>query len=98
MGETPKEVKPKEPDKGRFWTVAAVVFFIVLRHTPLWLWRCFALGILVVVYTNVLSRGMVHLFPELGVKFSKTWSSLAHYQETKGLQLVHPLAILFLAV
>lgn len=92
--ETPKEVKPKEPDKSRFWRVVV----LIARHTPLWLWRCFALGILVIVYTNVLSRGMVQLFPELGVKFSKTWPGLAYYQETKGLQLVHPLAVLFLAV
>lgn len=78
------------------WAVAGTVY----RNLPLWAWRTFAVGILLLLYVNVLSRGISYAFPDFGTKLSKTpfLAVLAHYEETKNLTLAHPFALLFMIV
>ena len=72
----------------------------VFRNLPLWMWRTFALGILVTLYVSVMARGVAYSFPDFGAKLSKTpfLAFLARYEETKNLQIAHPFALLFLIV
>lgn len=72
----------------------------VFRRLPLWLWRIFAVGILLILYANVLARGITYSFPDFGTKLAKTpmLGFLAKYEETKNLQISHAFSVLFLVV
>lgn len=80
----------------KLWSLAGTVY----RNLPLWMWRVFAVGILLVLYANVMSRGITYALPDFGTKLGKTplLSFLSRYEETRNLQLAHPFAVLFLVV
>ncbi len=84
----------------RFFDKFGLVLWYVLRHTPLWLWRAFAVGLLLTLYVSVMAKGVVYSFPEFGARLSKSpmLASLARYEETKTLQVAHAFSLLFLIV
>src|SRR5438128_2045260 len=88
--------EPLSTSDNPVWNTTSTIF----RHLPLWGWRIFAVGILLILYANVLARGITYSFPDFGTKLAKTpmLGLMAKYEETKNLQIAHAFSVLFLVV